>query len=146
MTIAPTTEQDFAARMERLGITQKFLGEYVGLTQSTISKTVNESTDGQRTKINEALRELEGVAAFFAPMKPLFDDVGAVKAWLRSPGLPNLFKLLSHTQLLQLKASALTTVNAMSLECEHKEREIEAIQAKTQREFVAWLSESHETR
>jgi transcriptional regulator with XRE-family HTH domain len=82
MTIAPTTEQYFAERMERLGLTQCFLAEYVGLSQGAISKAVNGLTDSQRTKINDALRELEGIAKFFKPMKPAFDDGDAVKAWL----------------------------------------------------------------
>lgn len=140
MTIAPTTtEQDFAARMENLGVTQSFLAEYVGLSQSAISKAVNELTDSQRTKISDALRELESVASFFAPMKPLFEDADAVKQWLRSPVLPNLFKLLTDAQLLQLKASELTVVNELSAQGEAIEERIAALEEKTRKEFLAWL-------
>jgi transcriptional regulator with XRE-family HTH domain len=141
MTIAPTTEQDFAVRMENLGVTQEFLARYVGLSQSEVSKLVSgvrPQGEGHR-KINDALQELENVVEFFKPMKPLFDDADAVKEWLRSPSLPNLFALLSHAQLLQLNASELTAVNAISLDCERLEEEIAAIQEKTRKEFLAWL-------
>lgn len=140
MTIAtPTIGQDFAARMERLGLTQTFLAEYTGLSQSAISKTVNELTDSQRTRINEALRELENVAEFFRPMKPLFDDAGAVKRWLASPSLPNLFALLSDAQLKKLDTTALTAVNAIYAEGEKLEAEIAAINEATRKTFLDWL-------
>jgi transcriptional regulator with XRE-family HTH domain len=140
--IDATTEQDFAARMDKLGVTQSFLAQYVGLSQSEVSKIVGgiRPQDSQRTKqIDEALQELEGVAVFFAPMKPAFEDADAVKAWLRSPVLPNLFKLLTDAQLLQLNASELTAVNAVSSENERLEAEIAALQEKTRNEFTAWM-------
>jgi predicted transcriptional regulator len=139
MTIAPTTEQDFAARMEKIGVTQSFLAGYVGLSQSAISKAVNELTDSQRTRINEALRELEEMSAFFAPMKPLFGDAAAVKEWLRSPALPNLFKLLTDAQLMQLNTQELTQLNAISLQGDRLEEKIEASEQRTQRLFLDWL-------
>ena len=127
--------------MESLGVTQEFLARYVGLSQSEVSKLVSgvrPQGEGHR-KINDALQELESVAEFFKPMKPMFDDADAVKKWLSSPSLPNLFSLLTDAQLLQLNVSELTAMNIISADCERMEAEIAALQEKTQKEFIAWL-------
>jgi transcriptional regulator with XRE-family HTH domain len=144
MTITPTTEQDFAARMESLAVTQEFLARYVGLSQSEVSKLVSgvrPQGEGHR-KINDALRDLESVVECFRPMKPLFDDADAVKEWLRCPSLPTLFKLLSDAQLKQLNAQELTSLNAIYAEGERLEAEIAAIQEETRKRFIAWMEES----
>src|SRR5580692_4465338 len=78
-TATPTIGQDFAARIEALGISQEFLAQYVGLSQSEISKLISgvrPQGEGHR-KINDALRDLENVVECFRPMKPLFDDADA---------------------------------------------------------------------
>jgi transcriptional regulator with XRE-family HTH domain len=138
MTITPTTEQDFAARMECLGVTQEFLARYVGLSQSEVSKLISgvrPQGEGHR-KINDALQELEAIAACFAPMKPAFENADAVREWLRSPTLPNLFKLLTDAQLQYLDAAWLTSVSAISSDCERLEAEIAA---SHQQARDAWL-------
>jgi transcriptional regulator with XRE-family HTH domain len=140
-TAAPTIGQDFAARMKQLGVTQEFLAAYTGLSQSAISKAVNELTDNQRTKIHNAIQELETVAECFKPMKPLFDDVDAVKKWLSSPNLPNLFALLSPAQLLKATSQELTSLNASYTESERLEGEIAAIQEKSRQEWITFLEE-----
>jgi transcriptional regulator with XRE-family HTH domain len=140
-TATPTIGQDFAARIEALGISQEFLAQYVGLSQSEISKLISgvrPQGEGHR-KINDALRDLENVVECFRPMKPLFDDADAVKEWLCSPSLPNLFKLLTDAQLKQLSAQELTTVNAMYAEGERLEAEIATLQEETRKKFIDWL-------
>lgn len=143
MTISQTTEQDFAARMESLGVTQEFLARYVGLSQSEVSKLVSgvrPQGEGHR-KISDALRELETVAECFKPMKPLFDDADAVKNWLSSPNLPNLFALLSPAQLLKATSQELTSLNASYTESERLEGEISAVQEKSRQEWIKFLEE-----
>jgi hypothetical protein len=92
---ASTSGDDFSLRMERLGVTQEFLGAFTGLSQSAISKAVNELTDSQRTKINAALRELEEISALFYPQKLWFEDAKATREWINSPQLPRLFAVFS---------------------------------------------------
>jgi transcriptional regulator with XRE-family HTH domain len=94
-TATPTIGEDFSLRMERLGVTQEFLGEFTGLSQSAISKAVNELTDSQRSKINAALRELEEISALFYPQKLWFEDAKATREWINSPQLPCLFAVFS---------------------------------------------------
>lgn len=144
MPISPNAEQalDFAARIDRLGATQEFVGRFVGLSQSEVSRLVSGVRlpgDGHR-KLDAGLRELENVAEFFLPMKPMFDDPDAVKEWLRSPSLPNLFKLLTDAQLAQLKTSELTAVNALFSKGDRLEEEI----ARTQERSEAAITRTHE--
>jgi hypothetical protein len=150
MTIAPPTEQelDFAARMERLGVVQQFLADYTGLSQSEVSKIVGgirSQGEGHR-KINDALHELEQVAAVFSPMKPAFEDANAVKAWRIRPDLPNLFRLLTDAQLQQLNASELTVVNARFAECERLEDETAAINEKSRNDWLGYFEETSRGR
>jgi len=112
------TDTEQAARMKRLGITQEFLAEYVGLSQSEVSKVVSgvRAPGKSHRKIANALQELEAVAVFFAPMKPAFEDADAVKEWLHSPALPNLFKLLTSVPRSQQKKDDLQQVHSQWLE------------------------------
>jgi transcriptional regulator with XRE-family HTH domain len=141
MTTSTITGQDFAARMDRLGVTQNFLSLYVGLSQSEISKIVGgiRPQGESHRKISDALRELEVAATYFYPMKPSFEDVNAVKAWLRSPALPNLFNLLTNAQLARLNASELTAVNAISRENERLEGEAVVIREQTQKSWLEFF-------
>jgi transcriptional regulator with XRE-family HTH domain len=141
MTIAPTTEPslDLVARMERLCISQEFLAQYVGLSQSEVSKLISgvrPQGEGHR-KINDALKELEGIALYFLPMKPLFDDADAVKKWRDSPRLPNLFSLIGDAQWRQLDE-----INRLDADNTRMEREIEEISQKSQKLFLEWLNEN----
>jgi|SRR5208282_1393043 len=142
-TAAPNIGQHFAARMESLGVTQEFLARYVGLSQPEVSKLVSgirPQGEGHR-KINDALRELENVAECFKPMKPLFDNVDAVKNWLASPNLPNLFALLSSAQLLKATPQELTCLSASYANCESLEDKIAATQEKSRQEWITFLEE-----
>jgi len=149
MTIAPTTtEQDFAARMEKLGVTQSFLAEYVGLSQSAISKAVNELTDSQRTKISDALLELEEISALFYPQKLWFQDAKATREWIDSPRLPRLFSVILAAQKNRAAGVAGSHQEAVMQyalekleECRRLEAEIASIQEKSRDEWSKFLEE-----
>jgi hypothetical protein len=140
MTIAPTTEPslDLVARMDRLGVTQAFMGEYLHLSQSEISKAVNEVTDSQHTRINAALRELEEISALFYPQKLWFENAEATRSFINSPRLPNLFSLLSETQWLEVDR-----LNRIWAEGNRLEAEIESSELRTRDLWVKFLSESN---
>jgi transcriptional regulator with XRE-family HTH domain len=148
MTVTANQNQNFAARMKTIGVTQEFLADYIGVSQSEISKRVcgiRPQGEGHR-EIDRALQDLEGIAACFSPLKPLFDDVAAVKEWLVRPALPILFRLLSDVQLPQINASVLTSLNAMSRENERLEAEIELSQEETQSLWLEFLQEVADVR
>ena len=143
-TTAPTImPSDLVARMDRLSVTQEFLARYVGLSQPEVSKLISgvrPQGEGHR-KIADALRELEGISAIFAPLQPQFKSVSDVKSFLQNPRLPNLFALLTPAQVVNLPGQDLTNLNAISLQGDALEREIAAIKAKSQEDFLAWLNE-----
>jgi hypothetical protein len=143
-TIMPS---DLVARMSRLGVNQEFMAQYVGLSQSEVSKLVSgvrPQGEGHR-KIADALRELEGISAIFFPLQPQFKSVPAVKEFLRNPRLPAIFELLTPAQVLSLPEQDLTNLNAISLQGDALEASIAAIQKESQENFLAWLNEQQES-
>jgi transcriptional regulator with XRE-family HTH domain len=143
MTVTANQNQNFAARMKAIGVTQEFLADYIGVSQSEISKRVcgiRPQGEGHR-EIDRALRELESVAVCFYPMKLLFDNVPAVKEWLVRPALPILFKMLTDAQLSQVAPECLTSLNIISRESERLGEEIEISQEQTQTLWLEFLQE-----
>jgi transcriptional regulator with XRE-family HTH domain len=139
-TIMPS---DLVARMDRLGVTQEFLARYVGLSQPEVSKLVSgvrPQGEGHR-KIADALRELEGISAIFAPLQPQFKSVSDVKSFLQNPRLPNLFALLTPAQVVNIPGQDLTNLNAISLRGDRMEQEIKESEIRTRDLWVEFFEE-----
>ena len=89
------------ARLERLGINQRFFSELCGISQTEFSRYMSGDKPlggGQTEKFYQTLSTLEELATLFHPMQVRFKDAATVKEWLHSPTLPNLFALLTEAQ------------------------------------------------
>jgi hypothetical protein len=134
------------ARLEKIGMSQGVFAKLCGTNKAEFSRMLNglkPMSGSQTAEFYRMLDAVEEMVKLFSPLKPSLDEADAIREWLRSPSLPNLFALLSDAQLAQLKPSELTAANALleksEKESQKLESEIAALHEATRKMFGEWL-------
>jgi hypothetical protein len=132
------------ARLEKLGMSQRFFSELCEVSQTDLSRMLSgtKPMSGEQTKaFYGKLKSLEELKDMLEPLSFAWTSPATVNDWLTNPRFPALFALLSSTRLRQLTTEDMARLNAISAEGDRIQAETEAIRKKSQEDFLAWLNE-----
>jgi hypothetical protein len=149
-TAAPTLDarNTIPARLEKLGMSQGFFAELCGSNKAEFSRLMNgiKPMSGSQTREFYAMLDsLEELTKFLEPMTWTWTDPQATREWLENPRFPSLFRILTDAQLRQLNTQDLTKLAAISAEGDRIQAETEATCEESQKLFLEWLSENHQS-